>query len=95
MPDHTHNTPEGSQDKRMNLPSIEDGGVGDNTVASPVLGFGMDRVDKVEEQSVAPQQPQPQMPAPTPQAYGTTQPEDAPDPLMRNEVAAVDVSNRA
>ena len=93
MPDHTHNTPEGSQDTRMNLPSREDGGVGDNTVASPVLGFGMDRVDKMEEQPAAPKEPQTSVPQHQAPVAGT--PENAPDPLMRNEVAAVDVSNRA
>ena len=37
------------QRRRMNLPSIEDGGLVDHTVASPALGFGMDRAEISDE----------------------------------------------
>ena len=98
--------------RRMNLPSIEDGGLVDHTVASPALGFGMERAEisdeakqLEEEQAAAQAQANNQVRdvfhserQDAPSAY---QPQDvAPphtqiDPLAKNEVAAVDVTDRS
>ncbi len=83
-------------DRRANLPSIEDGGVSDSTVASPALGFGMDRADLVNESIPDPES----APAMSTPYESPVNPEPMSgfeyDPveqevLKRNEVAAVSV----
>ena len=38
-----------AKDALRNLPQIEDGGLDDRTVASPALGFGMERSDASQQ----------------------------------------------
>ena len=92
---------------RMNLPSIEDGGLGDHTVASPALGFGMDREEVSEEvknleseQAASAQNGTAGTPNQQPNASSFQNPyestgEPAPETLAKNEVAAVNVEDRS
>ena len=95
-----------AKDALRNLPQIEDGGLDDRTVASPALGFGMERPD-------ASQQPDPvgtvgssEFPAATtsPVSQQVTQPPLPARPqsqshsvprLSRDEVAAISVDDRS
>ena len=108
MTENPNTTNEELNKRRMNLPSIEDGGLVDHTVASPALGFGMDRAEisdeaqqLEEEQAAARQRAEAQASASYQGIPATYQPQDAAAPqepletLGKNEVAAVNVNDRS
>lgn len=84
MARHFKNVPELAPDENSS----------DSTVASPALGYGMERVDFLDtrEPEDTPEQPRaiPERPQPTPQQpQPAPTPESTPEVLGRNEVAAV------
>ena len=97
-----------AHDALRNLPQIEDGGLDDRTVASPALGFGMERSDVPtppdplkEGESDGPQvekSPAAQEVARPPLSFRPQSSQDPPQsvPLLsRDEVAAISVDDRS
>lgn len=87
MANHFRTEPKSTTDRRQSLPSIEDGGIDDHTVASPALGFGMDRADLLDEQLGNPSAGANEA---TPfNTHNVPTEEPVPETLRKNEVAAV------
>ena len=49
MPDKTTQDSSLRKERHISVPSIEDGGLEDATVASPALGYGMERVNLIDD----------------------------------------------
>lgn len=95
-----------AKDALRNLPQIEDGGLDDRTVASPALGFGMERSDASQQPDLMGTVGSSEFPAATagPGSKQVTQPPlpARPQPqshsvprLSRDEVAAISVDDRS
>lgn len=86
MARHFSETPQKPENKQLDhLPAIEDDNTGNETIASPALGYGMERVDFLDSRS-SPTSSEPySVPAQdTPDGY-----DEAMNTLAHNEVAAV------
>lgn len=86
MARHFNEEPKASEDKRLNdLPPLEDGNTDDETIASPALGYGMERVDFLDSRSNLPANE----PYSVPTQTETDDYQEAINTLAHNEVAAV------
>lgn len=83
-------TEDASNDQRktpaVNVPTVEDGGVADSTVASPALGFGMDRIDFLDTRTPESNRLETSLPRIEDEDSGVRR---ATGTLARNEVAAI------